>query len=103
MGQFNFKLPDLGEGIVEAELAEWHVKVGDTVEEGDVFVDIMTDKATVVVPAPVDGTITKLVGTAGDMLVVGSVIAVFEVEGDGNSAGDDDEQDSQGTEVNSEQ
>ena len=85
MGQFNFKLPDLGEGIVEAELAAWHVAVGDVVEEGDVFADIMTDKATVEVPAPVDGKITKLVGTAGDMLVVGSVFAVFEVEGDGNA------------------
>ena len=86
MGQFNFKLPDLGEGIVEAELAAWHVSVGDVVEEGDLFADIMTDKATVEVPAPVDGTVTKLVGAAGDMLVVGSVFAMFEVEGDGNSA-----------------
>lgn len=89
MGQFNFKLPDLGEGIVEAELAEWHISVGDVVEEGDVFVDIMTDKATVEVPAPVDGKVTKLVGTAGDMLVVGSVFAVFEVEGEGNSKEED--------------
>lgn len=81
MGIFAFKLPDLGEGIIEAELVEWHVAVGDIIEEGDEFADIMTDKATVEVPSPVDGKLIKLIGEPGQMVPVGSVIAEFEVEG----------------------
>lgn len=81
MGTFSFKLPDLGEGIIEAELVEWHVAVGDVIEEGDEFADIMTDKATVEVPSPVDGKLIKLIGEPGEMVPVGSVIAEFEVEG----------------------
>ncbi|MCW8846193.1 MAG: hypothetical protein OQK99_10180, partial [Gammaproteobacteria bacterium] len=57
MSQFIFKLPDLGEGTVEAEIGEWHVKVGDTVSEDQVIVDMMTDKAAVEIPSPVSGRI----------------------------------------------
>lgn len=81
MNIFAFKLPDLGEGIIEAELVEWHVAVGDIIEEGDEFADIMTDKATVEVPSPVDGKLIRLIGEPGQMVPVGSVIAEFEVEG----------------------
>ena len=55
MSRYIFKLPDLGEGTVEAEIAEWHVKVGDTVSEDQVIVDMMTDKAAVEIPSPVSG------------------------------------------------
>ena len=80
MSQFIFKLPDLGEGTVEAEIGEWHVKVGDTVSEDQVIVDMMTDKAAVEIPSPVSGRILALNGEAGDMVPVGSELIVFETE-----------------------
>ncbi len=58
MGIFVFKLPDVGEGTAEAEIVAWHVKVGDTVEEDQNLVDVMTDKATVEMTAPVSGKVT---------------------------------------------
>ena len=60
MGIHEFKLPDIGEGVVEGEIVEWHVSVGDTVSEDDSIVDIMTDKATVSIPSPVSGTVSSL-------------------------------------------
>ena len=78
MSRFIFKLPDLGEGTVEAEISEWHVKVGDTVSEDQVIVDMMTDKAAVEIPSPVSGRILALNGEAGDMVPVGSELIVFE-------------------------
>ena len=85
MGTFAFKLPDIGEGVVEGEVVEWMVAVGDTVKEDDPILSVMTDKATVEIPAPCDGTVTKIIGEAGDILPVGVVCIEFEVEGDGNA------------------
>ncbi len=86
MGRFVFKLPDVGEGTAEAELVAWHVKVGDTVEEDQLLVDVMTDKATVELTSPVAGKVTALHGEPGVMSAVGSAIVEFEVEGAGNAA-----------------
>ena len=86
MGTFAFKLPDIGEGVVEGEVVEWMVAVGDTVKEDDPILSVMTDKATVEIPAPCDGTVTKIIGEAGDILPVGVVCIEFEVDGDGNAA-----------------
>ena len=85
MGTFAFKLPDIGEGVVEGEVVEWMVAVGDTVKVDDPILSVMTDKATVEIPAPCDGTVTKIIGEAGDILPVGVVCIEFEVEGDGNA------------------
>ena len=86
MGRFVFKLPDVGEGTAEAELVAWHVKVGDVVAEDQIVADVMTDKATVEITAPVSGTVTALHGEPGVMSAVGSAIVEFEVEGAGNAA-----------------
>jgi len=85
MGQYNFKLPDLGEGIVEAEIAGLHVKAGDIVTEDQPLIDMMTDKATVEIPSPVSGKILTISGAPGDMVRVGSVMVTFEVDGAGNA------------------
>ena len=84
MGQYVIKLPDLGEGGTEAEIVAWHVKVGDTIREEDPLVDIMTDKATVEIPAPVTGKIVALNGTPGERRPVGSDLVTLEVAGEGN-------------------
>jgi len=86
MGTFEFKLPDIGEGVVEGEIVEWMVAVGDVVKEDDPILSVMTDKATVEIPAPCDGTVTSMVGEAGDIIPVGGVCIVFDVEGDGNAS-----------------
>ncbi len=88
MGQYNFKLPDLGEGLVEAEIADIHVKVGEMVTEDQPLIDMMTDKATVEMPSPVDGKILSISGNLGEMIAVGSVMVVLEVEGEGNVDGE---------------
>ena len=79
MSRFEFKLPDLGEGTVDAEIVEWKVKVGDNVKEDDVIVDVMTDKANIEVPAPVSGTVVSITGEPGDKVPVGATLIVFEV------------------------
>lgn len=81
MAQLPFKLPDIGEGIAEAEIVEWHAKPGDAVSEGQVIVAVMTDKATVEMEAPAAGTLIEQGGKAGDLLPIGSVLFVLEVEG----------------------
>ncbi|WP_374274815.1 2-oxo acid dehydrogenase subunit E2 [Brevundimonas sp.] len=86
MGRYVFKLPDVGEGTAEAELVGWHVKVGDAVEEDQIVADVMTDKATVEITAPVSGTVSKLHGEPGEMLAVRGPLVEFEVEGAGNAA-----------------
>lgn len=86
MGQFVFKLPDVGEGTAEAEIVAWHVRVGDVVQEDAPLVDVMTDKATVEMTAPVAGKIVALHGEPGDMAAVGGPIAVFETEAEGEAA-----------------
>jgi 2-oxoisovalerate dehydrogenase E2 component (dihydrolipoyl transacylase) len=82
MGTFSFKLPDLGEGIVESEIAEWHVAVGDMVEEDDHIADVMTDKAVVEVSAPVSGKVIALACESGEVLAVGSELIRFETDSD---------------------
>jgi len=78
MSEFIFKLPDLGEGMVEAEIIEWHVKPGDEIEEGQIIVDVMTDKANIEVPAPASGRVLRTSGQAGDMVTVGTELIAIE-------------------------
>jgi 2-oxoisovalerate dehydrogenase E2 component (dihydrolipoyl transacylase) len=87
VGRFVFKLPDLGEGTAEAEIVAWHAKVGDVVAEDAPLVDMLTDKATVEMTSPVAGKLIEVGGAPGEMAAVGGPIAVFEVEGAGNAAG----------------
>ncbi len=68
MGHYSFKLPDLGEGIVESEIVEWYVAPGDQVGEDQHIADVMTDKATVEVTTPVAGVVLSVACSAGDML-----------------------------------
>ena len=81
MGDYIFKLPDIGEGVVEGEIVLWHVKVGDSVAEDDDIVDIMTDKATVTIPSPTSGIVTEFSGEVGDMVAVGSTLVTFSIDG----------------------
>ncbi len=81
MGDYIFKLPDIGEGVVEGEIVAWHVKVGDSINEDDQIVDIMTDKATVTIPSPTGGVVTELSGEVGDMIAVGSALVTFSTDG----------------------
>ncbi len=80
MSEFVFKLPDLGEGTVEAEIAEWMVHVGDVVLEEDPVCAMLTDKAAVELTAPVSGRIVSVAGEEGDTVAVGSPLIVFETE-----------------------
>ena len=80
MSEYVVKLPDVGEGIAEAEIVEWHVAVGDTIAEDQVMVEVMTDKATVELPSPVAGVVTSLGGDVGDVLAVGSPLIRIETE-----------------------
>ena len=75
-----FRLPDIGEGVVEGEVVQWHVSVGDAVKEDDPIVDVMTDKATVTIPSPVGGVVSSLSGEVGDMIAVGSALVEFDSE-----------------------
>jgi 2-oxoisovalerate dehydrogenase E2 component (dihydrolipoyl transacylase) len=79
MSQFTFKMPDLGEGTVDAEIVAWHTKPGDTVSEDQLIVEVMTDKAAVEVPAPVSGRVVSITGAPGDKVAVGSPLIVFEL------------------------
>lgn len=78
---YEFKLPDIGEGLQEAEIVQWSVKPGDRVKVDDVMVEIQTDKATVEITSPVNGTVTSLAGEEGDVINVGEVLITFETEG----------------------
>jgi 2-oxoisovalerate dehydrogenase E2 component (dihydrolipoyl transacylase) len=80
MSRFEFKLPDLGEGTVDAEIIEWHVRPGHRVAEDDIIVDVMTDKANIEIPSPVTGTVLETTGEPGDMIAVGTTLIVFETE-----------------------
>jgi len=94
MGIYSFRLPDIGEGVVEGEVVEWMVSVGDTVKEDDPILSVMTDKATVEIPSPVDGKVTKIIGDAGEIIAVGQPCIEFEVEGEGNSSESEPEEES---------
>ncbi len=87
MGEHIIKLPDVGEGVAEAELVEWHVKIGDIVREDTVLAAVMTDKATVEIPSPVDGEILWLGAEIGDTVAIGSPIVRLKVAGEGNVRG----------------
>jgi 2-oxoisovalerate dehydrogenase E2 component (dihydrolipoyl transacylase) len=82
MARFEFRLPDIGEGIAEAEIVAWHVKVGDAVEEDQQLADMMTDKATVEMESPVSGTVVSLAGEVGDQIPIGSTLVVIETAGE---------------------
>lgn len=82
MARIEFKLPDIGEGIAEAEIVAWHARPGDMVEEDAPLADLMTDKATVEMTSPVAGKLIEIAGAVGDQVAIGSVLAVFESEGE---------------------
>ena len=86
MGEYRFKLPDIGEGVVEAEITAWHVALGDTVSEDDPIADAMTDKATIELTAPVDGVISMVACEEGDILAVGADLVIFKIEGETQQA-----------------
>ncbi|WP_214748337.1 dihydrolipoamide acetyltransferase family protein [Exiguobacterium sp. s189] len=91
MAVFEFKLPDIGEGIHEGEIVKWFVKAGDTVKEDDVLLEVQNDKAVVEIPAPVDGTVKEVKVSEGTVAVVGDVLITFDIEGDA-PAGEEEEE-----------
>ncbi|MCC2600972.1 dihydrolipoamide acetyltransferase family protein [Sphingopyxis yananensis] len=92
MGLYSFRLPDIGEGIAEAEIVTWHVAVGDVINEDSPLADMMTDKATVEMESPVTGVVVELAGEVGDMIPIGSTLAVIRVEGaDGTDDAESDQ------------
>ena len=86
MARFTFRLPDIGEGIAEAEIVAWHVRVGDRVEEDQQVADMMTDKATVEMESPVSGVVLELAGEVGDQVAIGSALMVVETDSDAAEA-----------------
>src|SRR5882672_8284393 len=86
MSQFEFKLPDIGEGVVEGEIVKWLVKAGDQIVEDQALVEVMTDKATVTIPSPRRGKVVKTVGKEGDIAKVHSTLIVLEVDGASQAA-----------------
>lgn len=88
MGTYVIRLPDIGEGIAEAELVEWHVAAGDLVREDDVLAVVMTDKANIEVPSSVEGKVIALGADIGDKLAVGGELLRLEVSGEGNTKSD---------------
>lgn len=83
MARYSFRLPDIGEGIAEAEIVAWHVKIGERVEEDAQLADMMTDKATVEMESPVSGIVVELAGEVGDLIPIGSTLAVIETDEEG--------------------
>ncbi len=82
MARVPFRLPDIGEGIAEAEIVAWHVKIGDTVKEDGRLADLMTDKATVEMESPVAGKVLEVAGEVGDVIAIGSPLVVLETDGE---------------------
>ncbi|WP_254279467.1 dihydrolipoamide acetyltransferase family protein [Haloarcula marina] len=83
---FEFELPDLGEGVAEGEVLEWHVAVGDAVTEDQVLAEVETDKAAVDVPSPVNGVVRELHAEVGDIVATGDVLVTIEEDGDADAA-----------------
>ncbi|MCR8924036.1 2-oxo acid dehydrogenase subunit E2 [Dasania sp. GY-MA-18] len=81
MSTFSFKLPDLGEGIVESEIVAWHIAVGDEVSQDQHIADVQTDKAVIEATSPISGTVVKLGCQAGEVLAVGSELVLFDTQG----------------------
>ena len=88
MSRYVFKMPDLGEGTVSAEVVAWHIKPGDLVQEDQVMCEVMTEKAAVEMPAPVTGRIVSIQGEPGDMVAVGSELVVFDTDATSAASGD---------------
>ena len=82
MSEYIFKMPDIGEGVVEAEITAWHIKVGQMVEEDMPVADAMTDKATVELTAPVSGLVLSIGCTEGEIMAIGGNLVVFQTDGD---------------------
>lgn len=82
MATYEFKLPELGEGIHEGEIIKWHVQAGDTVEEDDVILEVQNDKAVVEIPSPVQGKVKEVVVSEGSVAVVGDTLITFELAGE---------------------
>src|SRR4051794_8114018 len=87
MAQFEFKLPDIGEGVVEGEIVKWLVKAGDQIVEDQPLVEVMTDKATVTIPSPRRGKVVQTVGKEGDTAKVHGTLVILEVEGPATAQG----------------
>ena len=85
MGIYTIKMPDIGEGIAEVELVVWRVQPGEVVAEDQILADVMTDKATVEIPSPVQGTVLALGGAVGEVMAVGAELIRLEVAGAGNA------------------
>src|SRR3982751_2359427 len=81
MAQFEFKLPDIGEGVVEGEIVKWLVKAGDQIVEDQPLVEVMTDKATVTIPSPRRGKVVRTVGAEGEIAKLHATLVVLELEG----------------------
>ena len=81
MAEYIYKMPDIGEGVTEAEIVVWHVKVGDKVEEDAPICDAMTDKATVELTAPVAGTILEVGCAEGEIMAISGALAIFDTDG----------------------
>src|SRR6516162_6642575 len=86
MARWEFKLPDIGEGVTEGEIVSWLVKPGDQVTEDQPMIEVMTDKATVTITAPKSGTVVETRGKVGEIVAVHSVLVVFELGGAGAAA-----------------
>ncbi len=86
MATFEFKLPDIGEGVVEGEIVKWLVKEGDVIAEDQPLIEVMTDKATVTIPSPKRGKVVKTVGKEGDIAKVHHTLVVLELDSDGKVA-----------------
>lgn len=84
-GNYVITMPDIGEGIAEVEIVEWVVEVGTAVKEDDILCTVMTDKAAVEIPSPIDGKVTWIRGEIGEFIAVGSEFIYLAVEGEGNS------------------
>ena len=82
---FEFRLPDIGEGVVEGEIVKWHVRPGQEVKEDDPLVEVMTDKATVLIPSPRKGKILETIGEEGGIVKVGAIMLTLDT-GDGSAA-----------------
>jgi 2-oxoisovalerate dehydrogenase E2 component (dihydrolipoyl transacylase) len=85
VGRYTFRMPDIGEGIAEAEIVAWHVKLGDRVEEDARLADVMTDKATVELECPATGVVVELAGVAGDKVAIRAPLVVLEIDGEGDA------------------
>ncbi|MCM3126711.1 dihydrolipoamide acetyltransferase family protein [Paenibacillus provencensis] len=82
MAKFNYKFPELGEGLHEGEIIKMHIKPGDKVTDDDIIMEVQNDKAVVEVPCPVNGTVQEVFAKDGDIFTVGAVVAVIDAEGD---------------------